>query len=74
MALYGSFLPVPKLEVFGGADSEAKSTAGQITFAEGEIDINEGRPAAIVSVQNTTDRPIQARYTAGAPYWWFCCF
>src|SRR5437660_1731162 len=42
LALYGSFLPVPPR--FGA--SVARFTPGEITAAEGSIELNEGRPTA----------------------------
>ena len=58
LALRGTFLPVPSLEVFGTIKESERVTAGLITCAEGEIVINASRPAAVVVVHNTTDRPI----------------
>mmetsp|Transcript_17477 Transcript_17477/g.48747 ORF Transcript_17477/g.48747 Transcript_17477/m.48747 type:complete len:832 (+) Transcript_17477:91-2586(+) len=56
LALAGSFLPVPSADAFG--ESPAAS-AGKLEFAGGEVVLNDGRPAAMVKVQNTSDRPIQ---------------
>lgn len=58
LALYGSFLPMPK------AGLKAKrgtvfSPAGEILTAEGQIVLNEGREAVQVRVTNKGDRPIQ---------------
>jgi urease subunit gamma/beta len=58
LALYGSFLPVPKrVEPAGSVDREI--TPGAIIPAEGEIVINEGRDPISLKVTNRGDRPIQ---------------
>ena len=57
LALYGSFLPVPELSVFG--DASETMTPGACTPGEGEIELNAGRETATVSVTNTGDRPVQ---------------
>lgn len=46
------------------AQSNTKSTGGKagvggIVLAEGEIDLNAGRPTTVLKVRNTGDRPIQ---------------
>lgn len=66
LALYGSFLPVPSLEVFG--DSSAELTAGRVTCQGDELILNAGRPVAIISVQNTSDRPIQVHRIFSLPH------
>lgn len=61
LALYGSFLPVPDLAVFG-ADPEAaaeEERPGEVLPAAGEIVLNEGRRAISLRVTNLADRPIQ---------------
>jgi urease subunit gamma/beta len=58
LALYGSFLPVPALAVFG-ADPVADDEPGQITVVPGEIELNADRATLVVAVTNTGDRPIQ---------------
>jgi urease subunit gamma/beta len=57
LALYGSFLPVPALSVFGtdGADVPI----GDVMVGEGDVVLNEGRPTKELVVTNTGDRPIQ---------------
>jgi urease beta subunit/urease gamma subunit len=59
LALYGSFLPVPDLDVFGETADGAAEVAGQFVCAGGEIILNEGRELVEVLVANTGDRPIQ---------------
>jgi urease subunit gamma/beta len=55
LALYGSFLPLPKT-VTKPADSYEP---GELTAAEGEITLNENRPTVSLAVINLGDRPIQ---------------
>lgn len=57
LALYGSFLPVPELSVFG--DVEDDVVAGELLPGDGEIVLNAERPTLTISVTNTGDRPIQ---------------
>jgi len=57
MALYGSFLPVPELERFGDASEDL--VPGEVVAAEGEIELNSGRPTISLQVTNTADRPVQ---------------
>ena len=65
LALYGSFLPVPKGS--GGVldDTREKplptpfSAAGEVMVGEGDVVINEGREPVRVKVTNRGDRPIQ---------------
>jgi urease subunit gamma/beta len=57
LALYGSFLPVPKA---GDAEAESRTVnPGEIFPADGDIILNEGRDAVRVTVTNLGDRPIQ---------------
>jgi len=58
MALYGSFLPVPDMSVFG-LPSEQTSVPGAYDVPAGELVLNEGRPAIELAVTNLGDRPIQ---------------
>jgi urease subunit gamma/beta len=58
LALYGSFLPVPALTVFGEL-APVELVPGAITAAAGELELNAGRRTAAVAVTNTGDRPIQ---------------
>jgi urease subunit gamma/beta len=72
LALYGSFLPVPKAGLkastttdvvpsFSSAASDAPifTSAGEILPADGDIILNEGRDAVQLTVTNRGDRPIQ---------------
>jgi urease subunit gamma/beta len=56
LALYGSFLPVPKSKV--GQDV-VSAHPGEIFTAVGDILLNEAREAVSVTVTNRGDRPIQ---------------
>lgn len=59
LALKGSFLPEPDLEVFG-SDAEDEPPPGMIMPAESEgIELNPGRSLIELNVTNTGDRPIQ---------------
>ncbi len=57
LALYGSFLPVPNLDVF--ADALDDGEPGGTEVLEGEIELNAGRPTAELAVTNLGDRPVQ---------------
>ncbi|KAI5679345.1 hypothetical protein M9H77_10295 [Catharanthus roseus] len=57
LALYGSFLPVPSLDKFPPV--EIGMIPGELIFGGGCIKLNYGRPAVILKVTNTGDRPIQ---------------
>ncbi len=57
LALYGSFLPVPKRHAQGTA--AVAGIPGEITCAPGKIVANEGRDVARIAVTNRGDRPIQ---------------
>lgn len=57
LALYGSFLPVPALSVFG-EDAEPL-VAGDYDVKAGEIELNAGRATTEVAVTNLGDRPVQ---------------
>lgn len=60
MALYGSFLPVPRPETFkAGNEIETEGAPGEILPAEGDIEINRGRKGVELAVENSGDRPIQ---------------
>ena len=51
LALYGSFLPVPQLSVFG--DTGSATRAGEYLIASGELTLNEGRS----SIRGPGDQP-----------------
>jgi urease subunit gamma/beta len=57
LALYGSFLPVPPLEIFGPPTLEP--VPGDVMVAEGDVMLNAGREAIALEVTNLADRPIQ---------------
>lgn len=57
MALYGSFLPVPELSVFG--EMEEADVPGTCATGDGKITLNEGRETVTLDVTNRGDRPIQ---------------
>ncbi|MCC6234474.1 MAG: urease subunit gamma [Verrucomicrobiales bacterium] len=58
LALYGSFLPVPNLSVFGTADTEG-GEPGEYLVQDGELTLNAGRDAVTLAVTNLGDRPVQ---------------
>ncbi|KAK9276387.1 hypothetical protein L1049_005920 [Liquidambar formosana] len=57
LALYGSFLPVPSLDKFPSMEDD--KIPGEMSFGAGNITLNHGRKAVILSITNTGDRPIQ---------------
>lgn len=57
MALYGSFLPVPKDSVFPASESTSWPSSTEIQ--EGEIELNSGRKTVELRVTNLGDRAIQ---------------
>jgi len=57
LALYGSFLPVPDLSVFG--DSDEAVTPGAVTAEPGSVELNASRETVTIEVTNTGDRPVQ---------------
>lgn len=57
LALYGSFLPVPDLSIFG--ELEPMLEPGACTPQPGMIEINANRDTATIEVTNTGDRPVQ---------------
>ncbi len=58
LALYGSFLEIPDLAVFGSAAEETEQP-GACEAAEGELELNAGRESASLEVTNLGDRPVQ---------------
>ena len=56
LALYGSFLPLPKKKE---NDQKVSFIPGEILTAPGEIILNEGRETLFLQVSNQGDRPIQ---------------
>ena len=61
LALYGSFLPVPTRTTPARAkgDADIAGVPGEIVAAEGNIVLNDGREAILLTVTNRGDRPIQ---------------
>ena len=57
LALYGSFLPVPELDVFAAVD--AAPIPGEFVTGAEELVLNDGRDSIQVKVTNLGDRPIQ---------------
>jgi urease subunit gamma/beta len=57
LALYGSFLPIPKLDAF--AASEELPTPGAYETIPGDLTINDNRDSVEIEVTNLGDRPIQ---------------
>lgn len=57
LALYGSFLPVPALDVFGPPPKEIEP--GGIELLDSPLELNPGRRTHTMPVTNTGDRPIQ---------------
>jgi len=57
LALYGSFLPGPDLKLFKSLPHAGE--IGEVQVAEGEIELNAGRPTVSLAVTNLGDRPIQ---------------
>jgi len=58
LALYGSFLPVPDLKVFG-KDKDKLPKPGETITAKGNIVLNDDRETVTLEVKNVGDRPIQ---------------
>ena len=64
LALYGSFLPVPELAIFGSTDTESSASPneprpGEIAVLSGEVELYAGRKRTTVTVISRGDRPIQ---------------
>ena len=57
LALYGTFLPIPPLSLFG--DSQNEPTPGSYETAPGELVLNDGRETVRIAVTNLGDRPVQ---------------
>jgi len=58
LALFGSFLPIPKPEAFDCPPDDTLEP-GEVMTAHGEIILNEGRKTVVLAVTNLGDRPIQ---------------
>ena len=62
LALYGSFLPLPALEVFGADAPHVEPVSGgigEVIVPSGDLELNAGRAAMELPVINHGDRPIQ---------------
>jgi urease subunit gamma/beta len=63
LALYGSFLPVPDVQVFATSLALPPSTPaqipGHIEVASGDIELYPGRARTILEITSRGDRPIQ---------------
>ncbi|CAL5203705.1 unnamed protein product [Lathyrus oleraceus] len=58
LALFGSFLPVPSLDMFI-ENNEDDNIPGEIKSGDGSLILNAGREAVYLKVVNNGDRPIQ---------------
>lgn len=58
LALYGSFLPVPNVQLFSQVEEE-EPPIGALLPGEGELILNNGRETVSLEITNTGDRPIQ---------------
>ena len=59
LALYGSFLPVPDMALFGPHEEPARVQPGEISVLPGEIELYAGRKRTTLTVTSRGDRPIQ---------------
>lgn len=59
LALHGSFLPIPPLELFTLDPPHLAFTPGETILAAGDITLNENRATLQLPVTNLGDRPIQ---------------
>ncbi len=57
LALYGSFLPIPKTSASPLANSDLEP--GACIAEDGELELNAGRATASLAVTNLGDRPVQ---------------
>src|SRR5881392_3528679 len=58
LALFGSFLPVPPLSIFGN-DPAREPLPGAYEVESDELELNAGRATAQLAVTNLGDRPVQ---------------
>ena len=58
LALYGSFFPVPDVQLFSQGEEE-EPPIGALLPGEGELILNDGRETVSLEITNTGDRPIQ---------------
>jgi urease gamma subunit/urease beta subunit len=59
LALAGSFLPVPNLEVFGDQSGEEADIPGTYTTTGEDVELNAGRATVDLGITNMGDRPVQ---------------
>lgn len=57
LALYGSFLPTPDVSLF--THQPMAQAPGRVETGPGDIELNSGRPAIVLTVTNLGDRPVQ---------------
>jgi len=63
-ALYGSFLPIPDINLFElpqAEEYEATKQPGAVVTVKGKVVLNEGRKRIKLKVTSKGDRPIQVR-------------
>ena len=63
-ALYGSFLPIPSIDLFPlpkDEEYEATKQPGALITVKGKVVLNEGRKRIKLRVTSRGDRPIQVR-------------
>ena len=67
-ALYGSFLPIPSMDLFPLPDPKAydsqKMPGAVIPVREGKITVKEGRKRLTLKITSKGDRPIQVQTTS----------
>ncbi|OWF46685.1 uncharacterized protein LOC110455317 [Mizuhopecten yessoensis] len=70
LALYGSFLPVPSMDLFDknlpkdeasdhSVDAPINVVPGEMFVPAGDLELNKGRKTVTIKVTSTCDRPIQ---------------
>ena len=67
-ALYGSFLPIPDINVFeipAAEEYEATKQPGAVVTVKGKVVLNEGRKRIRLKVTSKGDRPIQVYILRG---------
>ncbi|KAK8933839.1 hypothetical protein KSP39_PZI015847 [Platanthera zijinensis] len=73
LALHGSFLPVPSLDMFIGNVNDC--LPGELFIGPGNVTLNLGRRSVILKVVNKADRPIQVgshyHFIEANPYLYF---
>src|SRR5207253_3049576 len=59
LALYGSFLPEPNLDVFKKLPVETDAEPGHVEARSGDLELNAGRDSINLPITNLGDRPVQ---------------